>query len=174
MRRCNSSGRGKQHRYSKGDQFAALAIRGKIMDYAGQKNERKSGRPCGGSPTAGTGSELSDGLVITSPEHVKCPILATNAMAGILFWILCLRWGCRQGLRRPREWMFWHTPWNPTHQRRRLSRQTRSAREIFVRSYNGCLWRCHIRTRKTANIWPWPVCWEAGCSGTGIRTQGTP
>ena len=23
-------------------------------------------------------------------------------------------------------------------------------------------------------LWPWPVCWEAGCSGTGIRTQGTP
>ena len=55
---------------------------GKIMDYAGQKNEmKKAGGLVAVPTTAGTGSELSDGLVITSPEHVKCPILATNAMA---------------------------------------------------------------------------------------------
>ena len=102
---------------------------GKIMDYAGQKNEmKKAGGLVAVPTTAGTGRQRT-------------------RWRSILFWILCLRWGCRQGLRRPREWMFWHTPWNPTHQRRRLSRQTRSAREIFVRSYNGCLWRCHIRTR---------------------------
>lgn len=55
---------------------------GKIMDYAGPKNEmKKAGGLVAIPTTAGTGSELSDGLVITSPEHVKCPILATNAMA---------------------------------------------------------------------------------------------
>ena len=61
---------------------------GKIMDYAGQKNEmKKAGGLVAVPTTAGTGSELSDGLVITSPEHVKCPILATNAMAE---YIVCL------------------------------------------------------------------------------------
>lgn len=31
--------------------------------------------------TSGTGSEVSDGLVISAPDGTKCPILATNAMA---------------------------------------------------------------------------------------------
>lgn len=55
---------------------------GGIMDYADPSAVMK---PSGGlvaiPTTSGTGSELSDGLVITSPGHVKCPILATNAMA---------------------------------------------------------------------------------------------
>ena len=116
---------------------------GKIMDYAGQKNEMKKAGGLVAVPTTAGRTAWSS----PAPNTSNARSWQRTRWRSILFWILCLRWGCRQGLRRPREWMFWHTPWNPTHQRRRLSRQTRSAREIFVRSYNGCLWRCHIRTR---------------------------
>lgn len=55
---------------------------GKIMDYAVPAAYMKKADGLVAIPTtAGTGSELSDGLVITGPGHVKCPILATNAMA---------------------------------------------------------------------------------------------
>ncbi|MFQ9992753.1 hypothetical protein [Ruthenibacterium lactatiformans] len=84
---------------------------------------------------------------MTSPEHVKCPILATNAMAEYIVLDPLLTVRLLTGLTASTGMDVLAHPWNPTHQRRRLSRQTRSAREIFVRSYNGCLWRCHIRTR---------------------------
>ncbi|BFJ84727.1 iron-containing alcohol dehydrogenase [Ruthenibacterium sp. CLA-JM-H11] len=72
---------------------------GKIMDYAGPKGEmKKAGGLVAIPTTAGTGSELSDGLIITSPEHVKCPILATNAMAEYIILDPLLTVGLPAGL----------------------------------------------------------------------------
>ena len=84
---------------------------GKIMDYAGQKNEmKKAGGLVAVPTTAGTGSEfVGTAWSSPAPNTSNARSWQRTRWRSILFWILCLRWGCRQGLRRPREWMFWHT-----------------------------------------------------------------
>lgn len=72
---------------------------GCIMDYADPARAmNRAGDLVAIPTTSGTGSELSDGLVITSPGHVKCPILAVNAMAEYIILDPLLTVGLPAGL----------------------------------------------------------------------------
>ncbi|WP_418973315.1 iron-containing alcohol dehydrogenase [Allofournierella sp.] len=72
---------------------------GGIMEYADPARPMNRAENLVVIPTtSGTGSELSDGLVITSPEHVKCPILAVNAMANYIILDPLLTVGLPAGL----------------------------------------------------------------------------
>lgn len=72
---------------------------GGILDYADPSRPMAQAENLVVIPTtSGTGSELSDGLVITNPQHVKCPILAVNAMSNYIILDPLLTVGLPAGL----------------------------------------------------------------------------